>query len=71
MNINPYHVMDGNWGGWRRPSWFKNIDGDHPKNVFEIDHATKSWRRIWDNDASQWRALTEYEMLFPTGYEKS
>ncbi len=60
--------MDGCCSGFGATTWFVNIDTDHPKNVFEIDPSTKSWRRIWDNDTCEWRKLTEYENLLPNKF---
>ncbi len=65
---NPYHIMDGKWGGWGSASWrvFPHI---HPKNVFE--HAYKHskgktqsrayWWRVWDFDKQIWRKIKTSE----------
>jgi hypothetical protein len=61
-NINPYHVLDGKWGGWGQPMWFV-FPAIHPKNVFEVGFLTKGkqWVRVWDCDANSWRDVTPEE----------
>lgn len=74
MNINPYHVRDGKWGGFGPPTWFAGIDPENPKNVFEIKRKHDSFSgtvenfyfRVWDFEKSVWRDLTDDEKILFT-----
>ena len=74
-NINPYHVMDGKWGGFGPALWHRLSDV-HPNNVWEMGTRSSKqerdgdfdvciihnfWLRVWDNEKQIWREITEDE----------
>jgi hypothetical protein len=63
---NPYHVHDGEWGGFAPARWFQGLQilkdhSDLQKNVYEWDPTLNTWWRVWDNATQIWRPLTDTE----------
>jgi hypothetical protein len=71
-DTNPYHIIDGNWGGLIAPQiWFRGVDKENIENVFELSEKVdeenkliKRWyHRVWDNRKEIWRNLTDEEKV--------
>jgi len=61
--VNPYHVMDGKWGGFGPTSWFRiEKEGIAPKNVYEkSQYYPREWVRVWDHSLQKWRPIYVHE----------
>jgi hypothetical protein len=70
QNINPYHVMDGKWGGWGPSFWrrargqwgFAQGDVVEWRRVWEDDVSRDEWYRVWIDKDAVWRDLTTEEI---------
>jgi hypothetical protein len=69
--INPWHICDGNWGGfgpqlWVRAEGFGFAKGDVIERAFvnsdRAGYLAYEWRRVWIDSAHSWRDLTVEEI---------
>lgn len=65
-NINPYHIKDGNWGGFGMKTWFtfNDLINIPNNNVYEKQRVNNIWRwvRCWDDKLQTWRDVTNEEI---------
>ena len=65
-SINPYHIMDGQWGGFGPATWFTFEQFGH--NVLEWSMRDRCWKRVWDDEKQLWREPTAEEASTPAAY---